>query len=420
MTTRTLMQQIRQLVDERGEELEGWFAERAKETPYLFTNSVDVRYSGDKLVPVDTNLYPAGFNNLTGRSRLKAVEAIARQFPTPQKLLILPEEHTRNLKYLDSLAILADLLSKAGHEVVIGQLDLESRESMALESASGMEIMQQPLKLEHKKLQTLDGFVPDQIILNNDFTSPPPNWIICLAQPVLPPATLGWYRRRKSEHFRAYNLLAEQFSSAFGMHAARLTSLYSVAEGVDFMEMTGLEPLALQVEALIQKLKEQYKAEGIAGDPFVFIKSDNGTYGMGIMTARSGEEVMSMNRKVRKKMHAIKGGVVNSTVVIQEGIPTIDRINNHVAEPMVYVLGGVPVGGAYRVHEDKDDRDSLNAVGMRFVPLCCEPGQRDIPEHCDFKVLGVISRLAALAVAREEYVHTEVACAANESVALSL
>jgi glutamate--cysteine ligase len=420
MTDHPLLKQIRQIVDTRGEELERWFAERAQETPYLFTNSVDVRYSGDKIVPVDTNLYPAGFNNLTGRSRLKAVEAIAKNFPVPQKLLILPEEHTRNLKYLDSLAIFADLLAKAGHEVVIGQMDMDSHEEITLESASGMEITQQPLKLEGKKLRTLGGFMPDSIILNNDFTSPPPSWITCLTQPVLPPATLGWYKRRKSEHFRAYNLLAAHFSAQFDLPLARLTSLYTVAEGVDFMEMTGVEPLAMRVETLIQQLKDQYKAEGIGGDPFVFIKSDNGTYGMGIMTARSGEDVMTMNRKIRKKMHAIKGGVVNTSVVIQEGIPTIDRINGHVAEPMVYVLGGIPVGGAYRVHEDKDDRDSLNAVGMRFMPLCCEPGQQDIPPHCDFKVLGVIARLAALAVAREEYTHTEVVCGASESVALSL
>lgn len=44
--------------------IETWFREQwLKITPPFYT-SVDLRNSGFKLAPVDTNLFPAGFNNL--------------------------------------------------------------------------------------------------------------------------------------------------------------------------------------------------------------------------------------------------------------------------------------------------------------------------------------------------------------------
>src|ERR1700751_3073887 len=41
-----------------------WYAEHARKAPPPFYCSVDLRDSGDKIVPVDSNLYPAGFNNI--------------------------------------------------------------------------------------------------------------------------------------------------------------------------------------------------------------------------------------------------------------------------------------------------------------------------------------------------------------------
>ena len=47
--------------------IERWFRlEWMEHTPPFYT-SVDVRNAGFKLAPVDTNLFPGGFNNLTRR-----------------------------------------------------------------------------------------------------------------------------------------------------------------------------------------------------------------------------------------------------------------------------------------------------------------------------------------------------------------
>ena len=45
-------------------EIEHWFRQQWQSTTAPFYASVDLRNAGFKLAPVDTNLFPAGFNNL--------------------------------------------------------------------------------------------------------------------------------------------------------------------------------------------------------------------------------------------------------------------------------------------------------------------------------------------------------------------
>jgi glutamate--cysteine ligase len=79
---------------------------------------VDLRNAGFKLAPVDTNLFPAGFNNLNPAFLplcIQAVQAaIEHVCPAAARVLIIPESHTRNPFYLESLATLQDIISKAG------------------------------------------------------------------------------------------------------------------------------------------------------------------------------------------------------------------------------------------------------------------------------------------------------------------
>ena len=45
-------------------EIESWFRKQWIKYPAPFYSSIDIRNSGFKIAPVDTNLFPAGFNNL--------------------------------------------------------------------------------------------------------------------------------------------------------------------------------------------------------------------------------------------------------------------------------------------------------------------------------------------------------------------
>ena len=91
--------------------IERWFRlEWMEHTPPFYT-AVDIRNAGFKLAPVDTNLFPAGWNHLTKEMLPLAVQAamaaIEKICPEARNLLVIPENHTRNTFYLSNLAQLA-------------------------------------------------------------------------------------------------------------------------------------------------------------------------------------------------------------------------------------------------------------------------------------------------------------------------
>lgn len=403
------------LLKTRGEDVEAWLAARAEEKPPFIYGSCDLRHSGHKIAPVDTNLFPGGFNNLSQAAReraaIQAKHYLTRHAPDARKLLILPESHTRNLAYLENVACLRDILLEAGYAVTVGTLNPEATDTWKLETLHGRELVEQPLHREDNRLVSKDGFVADAIIVNNDFTPGVPDKVKNLAQPMFPPADMGWHRRRKREHFAAYDALVRDFGEAFALDHWLISAYHRNCGMVDFRAREGMECVATNVELVLDILRVKYKEYGITEDPYVFIKADSGTYGMGVMTARSGEEVLSMNKKFRQKMDVIKEGYHNTEVVIQEGVPSIDTLDGHTAEPMIYVMDQQAVGGAFRVNDQRDAYGNLNAPGMRFYGMCDQEESERCPEgalrkkvtHCNFGVYELIARLATLASAREEY-----------------
>jgi len=111
---------------ERQSAIEAWLRRQWLATPAPVYASVDLRNAGFKLAPVDTNLFPAGFNNLNPAFLPLCVQAmqtaIERICPTATRVLIVPESHTRNVHYLESLATLAEIVVQAGYEVRVGSL----------------------------------------------------------------------------------------------------------------------------------------------------------------------------------------------------------------------------------------------------------------------------------------------------------
>lgn len=398
-----ITQALATLIKQQGDAVQAWLASEFIQTPACFYSSVDLRHSGAKLVPVDTNLFPAGFNHLSTPSRAKAVELIKRfiaraEIPI-QNVLIIPENHTRNIGYLDNLQALMSLFKQAGLCVRIGSLSAQAGEELELQDSDGELLVQKPLIKQGNIVRTDEGFEPDMIVVNNDMTSGSPDILKGVTQLIVPQIGLGWYRRKKSIHFDAYSQVADQFSRQFGLDSWRIAALHHKCGRIDFKERKGIDCVALGVEKLLHQLREKYAQYGIKQEPYVFIKSDSGTYGMGIMTARSGDEVVEMNKKIRNKMNTVKEGAQTTEVIIQEGVATIDEIDGGIAEPMIYLVDGTPVGGAYRVNRDRDIYNNLNAKGMSFVPLC----ENASKECLSGSPQGLIAQLATLAASREEY-----------------
>ena len=130
--------------------IERWFRLRWQAHEPPFYCSVDLRNSGFKLAPVDTNLFPGGFNNLGAAFTPLAVQAataaIEKICPEAKNLLLLPENHTRNKWYLENVAALAAILRQTGLEVRIGSLNPEIAAPTELETATGRKLRLEPLQ----------------------------------------------------------------------------------------------------------------------------------------------------------------------------------------------------------------------------------------------------------------------------------
>lgn len=396
--------------------IEHWFRSKWLDYAAPFYASVDLRNAGFKLAPVDTNLFPAGFNNLNPEflslSVHAAMVAVEKVCPEAHRLLIIPENHTRNSYYLRNMVELVTIMKAAGLDVRVGSISPDITEPTLLEAYDNHKLLVEPvvrmgnrIKLVNKELGDFDSCA---ILLNNDLSGGIPDILKNLEQNLIPPLHAGWHVRRKSKHFDSYNRVIDEFSQLLQIDPWLLNPYFETCGEIDFQTRTGEDCLAQKVEALLKKVKIKYAEYGVTQEPFVIVKANAGTYGMGIMTVKHPDEVRDLNRKTRNKMSVVKEGLQVSEVIIQEGVYTFESINEAVAEPVVYMMDHFVIGGFYRVHTGRGVDENLNAPGSHFVPLafekpCTLPDCKDAPDTLPnrFYAYGVIARLALLAAAIE-------------------
>jgi glutamate--cysteine ligase len=215
--------------------------------------------------------------------------------------------------------------------------------------------------------------------------------------------------RRKSRHFQSYEEVAKRLGKLLGIDPWLINPMFNKCGEVDFAHETGLDCLRSNADALLTKVRKKYKEYGINEKPFVIVKADNGTSGTGIMTVRDIKDLDQLSERTKAKMGAAKDGRQVHDVIIQEGVLTAERINEAVAEPVVYMMDRYVVGGFYRVHAERGDDENLNIPGASYVPLAFaestrlpQPGQKpgaSAPNR--FYMYGVIGRLAMLAASYE-------------------
>ncbi len=392
--------------------IERWFRLEWQEHTPPFYCSVDLRNAGFKLAPVDTNLYPGGFNNLSAEAMPLAIQAamaaIEKYCADARNLLLIPENHTRNTYYLQNVARIQTMLRQTGLTVRLGSLNPEVTQPTRLELPDGQSLMLEPLERRGDRLGLRD-FDPCAILLNNDLSAGLPEVLQGLqGQILLPPLHAGWAVRRKSNHFSAFNDVAKKFGKLLDVDPWLVDPYFATCGKVDFQARAGEECLASNVDMLLRQIRAKYKEYGIDQTPFVIVKADAGTYGMGIMSVKDASEVQNLNRRQRNKMAVVKEGLEVSEVIIQEGVPTIETVENGVAEPVVYMIDKYVVGGFYRVHAERGRDENLNAPGMHFVPLpfaasCNLPDVAGSPDCAPnrFYAYGVVARLALLAASLE-------------------
>ncbi len=394
--------------------IERWFRLEWMEHTPPFYCSVDVRNAGFKLAPVETNLFPDGWNILTPAMLPLAVQAamasIEKICPEARNLLIVPENHTQSTFYLSNLAQLRRIFHMAGLNVRIGSISPDIKKSVTIALPDGESITLEPVVRNKGRIGVKD-FDPCTILLNNDLRAGVPGILEDLHQQyLLPPLQAGWSTRRKSNHFKCFEEVSKRFGKLIGVDHWLVNPLFERCAEVDFTSDDSVQNLAAHIDALLVKVRKKHKEYGIKEKPFVVVKADNSDPRMGIVTVRDGKDIDALRAQVvaRGATNA-KQDPLRFDVLLQEGVLTNERVNDAVAEPVVYMMDRYVVGGFYRVHAGRTVDENLDAPGSSFVPLAfaesthlpqlgVKPGA-SAPNR--FYMYGVVARLAMLAASYE-------------------
>ncbi|MBZ0167760.1 MAG: glutamate--cysteine ligase, partial [Candidatus Omnitrophica bacterium] len=342
-------------------------------------SSVDIRESGAKIAVVDTNIFPAGFNNLCEHGQADAVKylkaAIERRVQGCKNILIIAEEHTRNTWYLENIRILQQITQQAGYNVKVATFltiqpeFCEKTRFVELETATG-----HPVRV-HCFRKILEDYEAGRenfclIILNNDLSTGIPDILTRAKVPIYPSIAAGWHSRLKSHHFAHTADLMAEFAHMIDVDPWLLSCQFREVRDIDINVDTDRHHLADVATELFTEITQKYKEHHIQDKPYIVLKSNSGTYGMGVVAIEEPQDILEFNRKKRNSLSVGKNSQAIHQFLLQEGVPTIYNIAQQVSEVVIYQIENNLVGGFYRRHGSKGQRDNLNSKGMTFQTIC--------------------------------------------------
>ena len=279
---------------ERREAIENWLQGLENNSEIPLYQSTDIRDSGFKVAVVDANLFPAGFNNLCPHSIAAASASLKYAIQNRIKsagnnILLIMEEHTRNKWYLENIKVLKGIIEKSGFNVIVSTSNINDDELFKGES-----FVEVDTQLGHKlKLYSASEVLPDGkfnnetidlIILNNDLISGIPDALAQVKMPVYPSMEAGWHSRLKSNHFGHTKDLIAEFSEIVKLDPWFFSCLDANVYKIDINVEADRERLYNETKELMSQIKEKYLEYNINAEPYVYLKADYGTYGMGVLT----------------------------------------------------------------------------------------------------------------------------------------
>ena len=386
------------LFQEKEKQIEEWIANEYQKFDAIPYNSIDVRNSGFKLAPVDVNFFSAGFNNLDESS----LQLASKEFLSfvqnvdinIKKILLIGEDHDRNLKYLENLLFLKNILINSGFEVSVANFANQEKKIIQIDAKQFIEIDGLKLSADEKRLLTTSEFEPDFIIINNDMTIKYPAILDKIEQKIAPNLLCGWFNRKKSTYFNIYQELMNEFGKEFSIDPWLFSCESRGIDNIHFKNKDDLKKIADCVEEILNHTKKKYSEYEIKWtEPYCFVKSNSGTYGMGVISVDSQDEIFSLNKSMRNDMRAGKQGSEITSLVIQEGIPTIEKIGPATAEKTLYLVNGNLIGGFYRCNQGKNSKISLNARSSFYEKIPYQDANQPI--------LNFIAKMSYIAAGRE-------------------
>lgn len=385
---------IHQKILDKHQDVQAWFNDKLKKQQQhiAFYASFDIRDSHFKMACVDANMFPAGFNNICTEDQHLATTLIKdyldKRYPLVKKILLLTEEHTRNLYYWDNIFVIKSLIQKSGRQVEVCVPGHKITQAQDILTASGKTV----------QLRILSQCSGDLIISNNDFSTEQklPTHINCD-----PPLKMGWFTRKKHHFFKEYNILAKEFANVLQVDSWHFTIDTELFTQYDLRSQDRLQALKALSSKMLTRLKAVHKQQNISQDPYLYLKNNSGTYGLAVMNILCVDDLDKLNSKDKKKMRAtrLQNGV--SEIILQEGIPTSVYQNQQSAEPVIYTLGSQVTGGFLRSHKEKDNKSNLNSPGAVFRRLCIRDLEVRVSGMVMENVYSWLARLGVLALSKE-------------------
>lgn len=387
--------------------IERWFRLEWQEHTPPFYCAVDLRNAGFKLAPVDTSLFPGGFNNLSQEMLPLAVQAsmaaIEKYCPDAKNLLLIPEQNTHNPFYLQNIARQMQIFRQTGLNVRLGSLDESLKEPVPIDLPDGSQLMLEPLErsLNGRRLG-LKNFDPCTVVLNNDLASGVPGLLENIhEQTLLPPLHAGWAVRRKSTHMSSYDDVVKRFAKMVDIDPWMLNPFYLKCVDISFDDAGSETAVMAAVDSILAKIRKKYREYGIKDKPFVVVKADADNVGVNLMLVKHSSELPALLRQ--------QSAIKHIDLIVQEGICSFEQINQSLAEPVVYMIDRYVVGGYYKVHEQGMATANGTEPATQIVPLAfaqqhavpdmrAKPGTA-VPNR--FYLYGVVARLALLAASLE-------------------
>ncbi len=390
--------------------IERWFRLEWMEHTPTFYCAADVRNAGFKLAPVETQLFPDGWEHLTAEMLPLAVQAamaaIEKICPEARNLLIVPENAKRSTSYLNSLAQLRRIFHMAGLNVRVGSISAEIKSPTTIALPTGESITLEPV-LRNKGRIGVKDFDPCTILLNNDLHAGVPGILEELHQQyLLPPLHAGWSTRRKSMHAKCYEEVCKRFGKLIGVDPWLMNPLFDPCGQMDLTDAGHRQELGRRVDALLAKLRKKHKEYGIKEKPFVLLKADDHRLQWTPVVLHSAQDLDALEPA---RMH----GHQSLELLLQEGVPSSERVNHVPVAPVVYMMDRYVVGGYYRMHsprvadvpsdglhgsQDSDVAPLAFAEGVHLPQPGARPGA-SAPNR--FYMYGVVGRLAMLAASYE-------------------
>ncbi len=403
-------------INQQQDKIAQWLSSYEKiHTPIY--SSVDIRDAGFKIAVVDTNLYPAGFNNICEHGQADAVKliktAILKRVPDARNIIIAAEEHTRNTWYLENVRILEHIIKDAGFDVRIATFFAkepsfceQAAHAIELETATGNTVKIHCFKhILNKINQGL--FKTDAIIMNNDLSAGIPESLLNSNIPVFPSMHAGWHARLKSKHFEFTNQLIQELSSIVGIDPWLMSCLFRSTDEIDIQHEADRQQLYATAVDLFAQIAKKHAEYNIKAKPYIILKADSGTYGLGVLAIEDPAEILKLNSRKRNDLTRGKGNTTVSRFILQEGVATIHRLEGNPSEVCIYQIDNNFIGGFYRYHTAKNEREILNSPGgMSFQKMC--PHLDKYGQDCGiqhnmnvFDVYHILARVAGIAASQE-------------------